>query len=225
MNIIIVGMIFSLGLSISIGFTLLIGVLLFFYMRRQMNDMNFKVQSLVNIIRDDLDKNRMEHTPPKQEPQNMVLSETKHLTLEPPLIQVSDNESESESESESDSESDQSDSNSISESVYNDDGEILKLDTKVIVDKLDTHESVEDNTDEDVVEDNIVDDDVEEEHDNIVEVVVEEEHDNIDEVTDTKPDISYKKLSVTQLRDIVSEKNLHDDPKKLKKKDLIELLD
>jgi hypothetical protein len=49
---------------------------------------------------------------------------------------------------------------------------------------------------------------------------------NLEELTaDPKGDKDYKKMSVTKLRDIVLEKGLSNDASKLKKPELIKLLD
>ena len=48
---------------------------------------------------------------------------------------------------------------------------------------------------------------------------------NLEESSEPKGDKDYKKMSVTKLRDIVLEKGLSNDASKLKKQELIKLLD
>lgn len=221
-------MILSLGLAISIGFTTLIAILLFLYIRHHLTSMENKVQSLLQVIQEEAVKNTITRQPNSSNimnsfPENITVSETKKVSLEPSsLIEVSDNDdqsscSDSESGSDSDSESG-SDSDSGSESetkkvnLDNVDDEhivnIAKADYGVEVDAvdMDTLDEVDVELD---VEDGV------EVEDNVL---------SLDDGTNDALDINYKKLSVIQLREMVEGKKLHDDPKKLKKKELLELL-
>lgn len=113
-------MIFSQGLIISLGFTLLIAVLLFFYVRQRTNAVEDKINTLIQFVQTETLK--LQQTPPPvgemsvyQVPTTSPVTTSEHVNG---LIDVSDDDSTTASDSDSDDESSSDyDSSSEDESV------------------------------------------------------------------------------------------------------------
>jgi hypothetical protein len=273
----------SLGLMISLGFTTLLCLLLFFYIRQRTASIESKVTTLFKVVQDEVSrKNEL-----CMRPQQMTVTEVQNAGHVQESVFNNNNESEYDSDTDSDvssltsdgedeetdnedlisvstngEETDNEDmNNAIDEVIENEteskpikithsnddkltnDGNLetisdLNLFTTIMKNGTSTIEKPQQDTDNEREEDNDdINDDLSEleslglvEDDNNIEdtnnndqIVLQESqtvfiNNNIGDV------INYKKLSVAQLRDIVSEKNLHENPKKLKKGELVELL-
>lgn len=304
----------SLGLMISLGFTTLLCVLLFFYIRQRTSSIDTKITKLFKVIQDEVSKNNSsayitsQRPQPQPQPQNMIVTEIENKnTIQPQEEkneepEYSDSASTNDSNDEDgDSSSDDSDSEigsddeddliSVSTGISETDGEILNDDNddkndfvehqnvndnetdtnaiKVIQQKQDIEnvlksgnlETITDlnlytnilkNKDEldagelsnisdleslELADDNDDDDDGEDGNTynkqyNDVEGDDGDDDGNDDDGNDddekqTTIDsiINYKKLSVTKLREIVKKNNLHENPQKLKKNELVKLLE
>ena len=252
-------MVLSRGLLISLGFTLLVGILLFMFIKQRTSSIENKINTLFQLVQEEAAKSHQAMLTSREK--NMVVQETTEQIDSNELITVSDGESsddeefddseDSEIESSEDSESDEeliTESKSsvvaleIMNQVKNNEktiGNEENVKTIHLVDgsqqlpDITTIENI-DNVDEDLgvkeIEEIDFDSDEDEDEDEENGFNVEEEH-NIDiQVTKVASDnnadvINYKKLGVSKLRDIVKEKGLHEDPKSLKKAQLIELLE
>lgn len=305
----------SLGLMISLGFTTLLCVLLFFYIRQRTSSIDTKITKLFKVIQDEVSKNNSTAyiTSQRPQPQNMTVTEIENKNTNQPQEEkneepeysdsVSTNDSDdqdgdsSSDDSDSDSEigsDDEDDLISVSTGISETDGEILNDDNdgkndfvehknvndneagtnaiKVIQQKQDIEnvlksgnlETITDlnlytnilkNKDEldagelsnisDLESLELADDDEDDNDDvgdgntynkqyNDLEGDNEEDYENngnddneYDNGKQTTVDsiINYKKLSVTKLREIVKKNNLHENPQKLKKNELVKLLE
>jgi hypothetical protein len=268
----------SLGLMISLGFTTLLCLLLFFYIRQRTASIESKVTTLFKVVQDEVSrKNEL-----CMRPQQMTVTEVQNAGQLQESV-FNNNKSEYESDTDSDvssltsddedqdtdnedlisvstngEETDNKDTNDTLDEVIenkteskpikithsNDDkltndGNLetisdLNLFTTIMKNGTSTIEQPQQDTNNENEEDN---DDLSEleslglvEEDNNIEDTIDNEQIVLQEsqtvfVNNTNGHvINYKKLSVSQLRDIVSEKNLHENPKKLKKGELVELL-
>lgn len=218
-------MVLSIGLIISLGTTLLLCGLIFIFFRRRIQVIDNKINQTLGTIQEIThlfhNSNRMKDN--GNENTNEIIQSNNEFSFFPTdnqqkLVKVSDNEDDDEddddnSESDNENESDDDDDNSES------------------------HEDSE-NEDEDMNNTNIIEDEI----NNLKQNQINEDHELTIEEIDNSSNIQqdneenekhiiyteendFRKLNVAKLRKIVEEKNLHDDPKKLKKQELITLLE
>jgi hypothetical protein len=275
----------SLGLMISLGFTTLLCLLLFFYIRQRTSGIESKVTTLFKVVQDEVSKKNELCLRPQQmtvtevqndervrvqnsdfnnndyETDTDTDSDVSSLTCEShdeesgneDLISVSTDGEESVndehrkdeleskpikiSHSTDDNEGNLetiSDLNLFSTIMKNERSDNTDLNLDIVNDSED-HDSDIDENEEDEELDSIlseieslglIEDEDTEVNDDTNKAITEEkqpiEKDTIN--NDIGDIINYKKLSVSQLRGIVSDKGLHDNPKKLKKTELVELL-
>jgi hypothetical protein len=273
----------SLGLMISLGFTTLLCLLLFFYIRQRTASIESKVTTLFKVVQDEVSrKNEL-----CMRPQQMTVTEVQNAGHVQESVFNNNNESEYDSDTDSDvssltsdgedeetdnedlisvstngEETDNEDmNNAIDEVIENEteskpikithsnddkltnDGNLetisdLNLFTAIMKNDTSTIEKPQQDTDNEHEEDNddinddlseleslgLVEDDNNIEDTNNNDQIILQENQNVFVNNNIGDVINYKKLSVAQLRDIVSEKNLHENPKKLKKGELVELL-
>ena len=213
-------------------------------MAEEMNIMKMNMNSL----------NRLNVRPSEEENKKIVLTENNLIEVSDDNessdeSNISDNDEESEDDNNSDNNSDDdtsAESISIDEEMQ-DLGETIEIgknDVKVFKLNLgndDTKEEEEDLDIDDLDNDDLDNDDSEDEDDD--DSVSSSNHDNkediksfadelktidisnLDEPTNHDSEMDYKKMSVAKLRSIVSEKGLSNDPSKLKKPELIKLLE
>lgn len=256
----------SLGLIISLSFTTLLCVLLFFYIRQRTSSIDTKLNSLLDFVHDEVSKTNVSYVQNNDVPSITV---TQVDNSEKPEESVDDGEtnntdfsSESESDSLSDVESDNEQQEDLI-SVSTNGEDIQDKETPTIPTASNIQDSISDIamfTNVMKKNENIIEPDRNEDADNelseIESLDLEEEKENhndendVQEETETNTEnkvddekvetqentnqdknenlsgmFNLKKLSVTQLRDMVSEKKLHETPKKLKKHNLIKLLE
>ena len=91
-------MVLSRGLLVSLGFTSLTSILLFFFIKQKTSSIETKINTLFNLVQEEAAKSHQRQLQQKQ--QNMVVSEiTQQSHPQRRLIQVSDDEEESDEES------------------------------------------------------------------------------------------------------------------------------
>ena len=239
-------MIFSRGLIISLGFTIIVSIALYFLIRTKFSSIENKVNILFQLVQDEANnRNHKEQL----STQNTIISKTNR-------INVSDDEEESDEESDeeydsSEDERDDEERNDTTNNIKYLEIKNMELDNNNIA----TIEEIEENNDivNDLIENadntNNLDNTEQETHQqgppiqvspqqgSPIQETLENTEDNkiflsnnvadeqkfIEEIT--KETKSLKKMTVGELRDLVSEKGLHEEPKKLKKNELIELLE
>ena len=229
-------MIFSRGLIISLGFTIIVSIALYFLIRTKFSSIENKVNILFQLVQDEANnRNHKEQL----STQNTIISKTNR-------INVSDDEEESDEESDeeydsSEDERDDEERNDTTNNIKYLEIKNMELDNNNIA----TIEEIEENNDivNDLIENadntNNLDNTEQEtpEQGSPIQETLENTEDNkiflsnnvadeqkfIEEIT--KETKSLKKMTVGELRDLVSEKGLHEEPKKLKKNELIELLE
>ena len=236
-------MILSQGLLISLAFTLFVGVLLFFYIKQRTNAVEQKINTLIQFIQNETTKAQQlqQHTTSEMNvyPANEPSSETGSE-----MIDVSDDD---ESDSESDSATDSSSDNESDSDLDEDNIRTLTLVPNLIPIELDVFEPSNDVLQDDdtmkvvsLVPDTIhltSNDDNESEEENIDElddITMSEsdtEHNDLHVQNISTPhldmdvQLNYKKMLVNELRDLVTTKGLAENTKKLKKQELVELLE
>jgi len=210
-------------------------------MAEEMNMMKMNMNAL----------NRLNVRPSEEENKKIVLTENNLIEVSDDNessdgSNVSDNDEESEDDNNSDNNSDDdTDAESISiDEEMQDLGETIEIgknDVKVFKLNLGNDDPKEDNDDEDLDVDDLDNDDLDDLDDD--DSVLSSNHDkkedmksfaeelktidisNLDENANHDSEMDYKKMSVAKLRSIVSEKGLSSDPSKLKKPELIKLLE
>lgn len=254
-------MVLSRGLLISLGFTLLVGILLFIFVKQRTSSIENKINTLFQLVQEEAAKSHQAMLASRES--NMVIEETTRAGESNQLIAVSDGESSEESDDDLDT-SDDSDIESSEESDEEEEHTPQAISSVVALEMMNHVENVTEATEEleqeqeqDNVrtihltenantlqnghEENNSSDNEEdlgiEEIDLESEVEDDREHNDSEQVNhvdiqvkkvvsdDISDIVNYKKLSVSRLRDIVKEKGLHEDPKSLKKAQLIELLE
>jgi len=230
-------MIFSQGLLISLAFTSIIAILLFFYVRQRTNAVENKINTLIQFVQTETMKLQTGNLASSRDMQ--IYEQTEENTLDNNVERIdvsddSDSESDSESESDNDSEYSSTSGSDIMESTR-----IISMNNLV---KENENES-------DIIELNVIKPDIEYENAEIsynLEADLEALTltDNSDEETHTEEthtdepstdhlvnttitndfSVNYRKMLVSELRTIVQNKGLAEDTKKLKKNDLLKLL-
>jgi hypothetical protein len=162
-----------------------------------------------------------------------TLGGTKHIEL----IAVSDDEDDSDSDSDSDNDSEVSDSDSDSNSDSDNDSEVSDSDSEVSISdadekNIDKNDIKIINIPLDIITHNISDIDVEDLNDNLVETNEDmtflKTNVNLNgdlEITGDNHKTDYKKLTINKLKEIVVSKGITNDVSKLKKNDLLKLLE
>lgn len=240
-------MIFSQGLIISLGFTLIIAVALFFYVRQRTNAVEDKINTLIQFVQTEtlkLQQPRVHEEMSVYQAQPNNVSQNQHHDN---LIDVSDDESTSgESDVESSSEDDDS---SDDESTL---GSVASVEEQ---DQTETTRTVsmqpaedDEQPNEDVIHLRVIKPEEESE----TQLVTGDEHisNNLEEELDAltlsdlsdgedqdaegqdeevdesgSPIVNYKKMLVSQLRMIAEQKGLVEDGRKFKKTELVALLE
>lgn len=243
-------MVLSLGLIISLAFTTFLCVLLFLYVRQRTLSVENKVQSLFQFVQEEVSKNqRAQQLGGQTRGPQMTVTEVQQNETATGGFVEDDNNSENDSDSDSDDDGSDSESDSDNDSVNDDelisvssgeddDENNHELDIKII-EQITLEENPEDleittfneikrkSSDEEDEELSDVDDNKADNDEDIdmsgKDTTVQKEEDNKDE-NDALTSIDLNKLSVSKLRSLVEEKNLTENPKKLKKPELIELL-
>ena len=187
------------------------------------------------------------HTIPILDPNNLITGATS-------LIPVSDDEDESESETDSGSDSEDDNNESDSEEDEEDEedeeyelDEIVDLEEPLQISRNNMDEDKHSDTNniksihlEEPIELNVFNHELEQEHEHEHEHEQEHEHEHehiddllandlknisITDLEDTNKKTEYKKMSINKLREVVTEKGILADASKLKKNDLLKLLD
>lgn len=272
----------SLGLMISLGFTTLLCLLLFLYIRQRAASIDTKLNSLFKIVQDEVSNNNtrlrtLNHLNQQQSmtvtevPSNMKSnngeiqhynddssisssSSVENSDTDDDLISVSsgdDEDDESDNEQEHDDSMESENNTKVIHTNINDtmkdevSGHLKTLSDLNRFSKImnnDTNQEHENNkgNDNEDNEDNLEVEEELDELDDIESLELIDNDENLNEASDITTTtngegennesnieqgiINVKKLSVSQLRNIVAEKNLHENPKKLKKSELVELL-
>ena len=223
--------IFSTPFLLSITIIIILIGCIFAYISYKMTEQDHKINSMMGLVTTMAEesqyfRNKINTIQSKLSPDSVdesTLGGTKHIEL----IAVSDDEDDSDSDSDSDSDNDseddsdsQDDSDSDSEVSISDADEenVDKNDIKIINIPLDiiTHNisdiDVEDFNDEHLVEDNT-----------FLKTNVNLNDDL--EITGDNHKTDYKKLTINKLKEIVVSKGITNDVSKLKKNDLLKLLE
>jgi len=223
--------IFSTPFLLSITIIIILIGCIFAYISYKMTEQDHKINSMMGLVTTMAEesqyfRNKINTIQSKLSPDSVdesTLGGTKHIEL----IAVSDDEDDSDSDSDSDSDNDseddsdsQDDSDSDSEVSISDADEenVDKNDIKIINIPLDiiTHNisdiDVEDFNDEHLVEDNT-----------FLKTNVNLNDDL--EITGDNHKTDYKKLTINKLKEIVVNKGITNDVSKLKKNDLLKLLE
>ena len=114
-------MVLSKGLLISLGFTLLIGVLLFMFIKQKTNHIEGKMDALFNIVQEETEKNKKRQLEMRQN--NMMISEVRQQQQSEAAPEMSQSQAQVQSQEQSsrlitvsdDSESEEDDNESIEE--------------------------------------------------------------------------------------------------------------
>ena len=235
-------MILSQGLLISLAFTTIIGILLFFFVRQRTNAVEEKINTLIQFVQTETLK--LQQPSVREEMSVYQTPNSTHVQSagQQDLIDVSDDESDSDGDSDS--------SSYISEADSDDEGSVDDLITTRIV-SMNNLEQEHNTNAEDVIslsvikpvtapEEELVEEthtkeeimnSLEEELDTLSLSDLSDGEENADgETQDTETEndeltINYKKLLVGELRSIAENKGLTDNAKKLKKHELLELLE
>lgn len=210
---------FSSYILLSITVLIVLLGAIYLYINTRMAEQDHKMSSMVNVIKEimgdtQIIKSQLMHyaSGGASSSASEIPPETK-LSSEFNKITVSENGDNSESEYETDSNSD-SDSDSDSHSNVSIDKNVQYLQGDVV--ELDVEEPV-------VVElIDIVDESTVVDEPNIVEITVDANEDDL--MLETKAFSEIKKMTVVALRAMVIEKGVCDDPSKLKKNELLNLL-
>jgi hypothetical protein len=235
--------IFTSSVVISLAISLLLIGLLGLYVNNKFNEQNHKLNTMfdlvstlageLQVVRGHLgDSMGSISIGGGNQPLANQAANKNHLVNINPMIDVSDDNSENDSDEDSETSDDESDNDdSARESDDDNDAESLN--------ESDDEESQDDaKSDKAIV---VSAESLEETHfeelDNLDELVLDDSKDVPINITDTKPTDSllnvknvnvvfdYKKASITKLREIVEEKGLASDTGKLKKHELLKLLD
>lgn len=236
-------MVLSQGLLISLGFTLVIGILLFVFIRQKTSSIENKIDTLFQLVHEEAEKQHKMKLEMQQSAANAVLP-----VLPAKNIENSQNNIVAEiEEQERLTVSDDSESDLESESSI---GSVSEGNDELIIDNGSiTTSSVTTNDSEDIEDINVKgeleNDDKSlkyhsSEDSNISEPEDLPESDSEDSVLDMEElksvnlgssskvdinnEIDYKKKTVAELRDMVIEYGLSDDPKKIKKGELVDML-
>ena len=241
----------SIPFLVSLGITLLLVGFIGMFFTQRLQEQNHKINSMVSLVgamADEVNYLRNIYSSIPSQVKNInlnggSLNNEIGLTNDNSLIQVSDGEDDDDSE-DNDSEDDDSESEDEDESSeipeLVDDTNFSNIKVINIHDNSDNFqpsikeiEEIQDLNEEE--NDNISDSESEssesEESLNLVEIDTNTElnislDNSIEKITNDDLNlIDYKKLSLNKLRSIVSEKGLSDDVNKLKKQDLIKLLE
>lgn len=230
-------MVFSRGLLLSLGFTLLAGVMLFLYIRQKTTSIENKVNTLFQLVQEEASRNHKRALQERES--NMVVQETtqhssqltemNHETTNDDLINVSDDNSsvsdddfttddDIETDSDSDDDGDGDEHGNGPEygldNIQNNSAKPHITSHAEIMNEM----NVESNTGKKQEEHSDDESDIED-------LGLEDIDDEIKTIDiETNQTIDYKKLSVAKLRELATLRGV-DDPKKLKKKELIELLE
>jgi hypothetical protein len=237
-------MILSQGLLISLAFTTVIGILLFFFVRQRTNAVEEKINTLIQFVQTETLK--LQQPTVREEMSVYQTPNGNHVQSagQQDLIDVSDDESESDGDSDSDG------SSYISDAESDDEGSVDDLNTTRIV-SMNNLEQEHNTNAEDVISLSVIKPVSAPEEESVEETYTKEEimnsleeeldtlslsdlsdgEENTDgetQDTETKNDeltINYKKLLVGELRSIAENKGLTENAKKLKKHELLELLE
>jgi len=272
-------MILSQGLLISLAFTLLVGILLFFYIKQRTNAVEQKINTLIQFIQNETEK--AHELSSGNVPEMNVYqvdnpsNDVEPLPVETKMIDVSDDETDDESDSDSDSDSEyETDSDCSENSSRQDATELNQM--QIIADTLPLNVAVL-QSNMAMLQSNMATNDINASNDNSssvngadntifndtikvvslapdahdaqqpssprpITMTTDNELDELDEITlsdsDTEQNVTastlnldvgiqlnYKKMLVSELRDLVKSKGLSEDSKKLKKQALVELLE
>ena len=272
-------MILSQGLLISLAFTLLVGILLFFYIKQRTNAVEQKINTLIQFIQNETEK--AQELSSGNVPEMNVYqvdnpsNDVEPLPVETKMIDVSDDETddESDSDSEYETDSDCSENSSLQDATELNQMQIiadtLPLNVAMLQSNMamlqsnmttnDINASNDNSSSVNVADNTIFNDtikvvslvpDAPDAHDAhqpssprpITMTTDDNELDELDEITlsdsDTEQNVTastlnldvgiqlnYKKMLVSELRDLVKSKGLSEDSKKLKKQALVELLE
>ena len=234
-------MVLSQGLLISLGFTLVIGILLFIFIRQKTSSIETKIDTLFQLVHDEAEKQHRMKLEMQQSAANAVLPVRNIERTNNIVAEIEEHERLTVSD---DSVSDLESESSI--------GSVSEGNDELIIDNGSiTTSSVTTNDSEDIEDINIKgelenDDKSLKYHSSEDSVISEPEHlpESDSEVSvldieelksvnlgnsssskvDINGEIDYKKKTVAELRDMVLEYGLSNDPKKIKKGELVEML-
>lgn len=234
-------MIMNLQLLISLGITLLLFGALFLYVRHSVSNVNTKLISLFRIVEEEVERNnKLQNTNmrPSNHPNNTV-------TVTEMNTQSNNNEDTDDSSSYTDFEDEEESDNESHISYVKENlievssEEPEKDDIKIVEDvnmneievpKTPTFDTVTKGSLNGNITQHHTDDEKSEGEDEAEEVIIKDissytPTENTDtEKSDTLDTLDISKLPVAKLRNIVEDKSLHENPKKLKKAQLVELL-
>ena len=230
--------IFSTPFLLSIKIIIILIGCIFAYISYKMTEQDHKINSMMGLVTTMAEesqyfRNKINILQSKLSPDSVdesTLGGTKHIEL----IAVSDDEDDSDSGSEvSDGDSDSEVSDGDSDSEVSDDGSVSVSDSDSDADADEENVDKNDikiiNIPLDIITHNISDIDVEEFNDNLVEdntFLKTNINLNDDlEITGDNHKTDYKKLTINKLKEIVVSKGITNDVSKLKKNDLLKLLE
>ena len=230
--------IFSTPFLLSITIIIILIGCIFAYISYKMTEQDHKINSMMGLVTTMAEesqyfRNKINTLQSKLSPDSVdesTLGGTKHIEL----IAVSDDEDDSDSDSDSDSDNDSEVSDSDSDSDSDNDSEVSDSDSEVSISdadekNIDKNDIKIINIPLDIITHNISDIDVEDFNDNLVEdntFLKTNVNLNGDlEITGDNHKTDYKKLTINKLKEIVVSKGITNDVSKLKKNDLLKLLE
>jgi hypothetical protein len=229
--------IFNPSFFVFLGILVLVVALLVVYFESKMREQNHKITSmfsLVSSMADELNIIKCFSLNSNNGPEATKIQTENIVTKNPKLIEVSDDDDESSSSSEDTDYEDEGEESEIIEIGGHNDIKVLSMTTFNSKDDKDiVFEDIDDidvgAIEEDDDSSSSSSEDEEEEHSaevkepdfsfKSINISIEEGDNN------KSTDLDYKKLSISRLRKIVQEKKLAEDASKLKKNELLRLLD
>ena len=232
--------IFSTPFLLSITIIIILIGCIFAYISYKMTEQDHKINSMMGLVTTMAEesqyfRNKINTIQSKLSPDSVdesTLGGTKHIEL----IAVSDDEDDSDSDSDSDSDNDSDNDSEVSDSDSDsdNDSEVSDSDSEVSISdadekNIDKNDIKIINIPLDIITHNISDIDVEDFNDNLVEdntFLKTNVNLNGDlEITGDNHKTDYKKLTINKLKEIVVSKGITNDVSKLKKNDLLKLLE
>jgi len=243
--------ILSTSFLISLGITLLLVGLLGMYFSQKIMDQDHKLSSMAGVVTSMADELQFLRSMIQQDipPTLVKANHPNALSSDIKLIPVSDDEDESDDDSEDDEESDSDDEDSDNDreslEIMSELINISEVPSIKVINMTEStfyNESIENEVeelavDEDEDNDNISEseeDEGEDENNNEVEIEVDESTmdimnssmlKSINILSSEDDKVDYKKLSLAKLKDLVLEKGLTKDPSRMKKPELLKLLE
>lgn len=243
-------MVLSIGLVISLAFTTFLCVLLFLYIRQKTSNVERKINSLFQLVQEEVNKiNNQPRQMVGGNKQEMTVSEVLQDNDENNNDLDGDIESDVDSDCESDDDSDSNDDSGSDDDNDDNDDDLISVSTgpeeNVEDIKVIQHIQIEEVGQDDLEKhtfESIKKDDEQLSDVESLGLVEDEEKDDTQQGDDIQPEnskeinhspldngnpidiVDVNKLSANKLRSLVETKKLHDNPKKLKKTELIKLL-